>query len=1098
MLQLILGRASSGKSFEIHKKIKEDISAGVKDIILLVPEQYSFETEKQMLKLFGNGFMGKLQVYNFTRMCETTGQLYGGVAGFYIDESMRHILIGKAIKQSASSLEVFKKYSSSSDFIKQVVAVLSELKQAGVTPEDLFSCAQKLENQVLSAKIKDISVILANYCSLLKGVYIDPLDDLEILYKRAEKYNFFKGKTIYIDGFKGFTGIQIKLLKLMLLKAENVTISLCCDSLTDTKNGVGVFSNIIKTANLLTDYANKNNILVKEPCLLKETYYSSEPIKNLEMVLSGCSSSIFRGINQVNTAIFRNLREEVEFTLKTIHKLVRTKNYVFSDFVIIARDISRYERILSSAAKKFEVPIYLDVRRSLAVSPIARMAISALKAAADLDSESILVYLKSGLLGFKEEEIALIEEYIFIWDINGGAWCKEWDMNPGGLKQNREKEADFVKETLDKLNNLRKKIILPLLALKKSFNTNARGIGEALYNLLMSMRADEAVKAFCKNLADQGNFDDADFVMDSWDAVMSSLDSMVRCYGEENISVTEYINMLDIAFSGATIGSIPRSLDEVSCGSADRIRPGRPKVVFVLGLNLGEFPSAVNDNGLLLRGDRVLLEKAGIEISDRFRSFTIDENFLVYSALTCADQKVFALCHLHTTDGSKGESSNIFSKIEKHFENSRMVFDDNISPETKAEGFSLFAASKNHITPQSLALKEYFEGSEEFSNRAKAISNMGENITHNLTQELCDKLFGKNIYLSPSSIDKYNTCAFSFFCRYVLNISAPQKANLDTRQRGTIVHAALEGVVEEFGKNIGKASKSELEAAVDKYMSEYLESIEGNEFLKRPRFVFLYNSIAKLAKYVVMHLSEEFANSDFEPSKVELSISNKGDIPALCLEFSEDKSVTITGKIDRVDSYIDKDNKKYVRIVDYKTGSRVFKLAEVLCGLNLQMLIYLYSLKKNGKNFLGEFDPAGIFYLPSKRSITEEGTKSDTLVMNGMFVDNEDVSRAMDKENKGCFVPSRPKNNRQSNPMVEKEEFETILKYVEFMVKKTASEITSGNFNVNPCDSDHSACAFCEFSAVCGLEEDANHKTAPELTQEEIIKEMEEAVTNGD
>ncbi|MBQ4154685.1 MAG: PD-(D/E)XK nuclease family protein [Clostridia bacterium] len=1098
MLQLILGRAATGKSFEIHKQIKQDVSKGMKDIILLVPEQYSFETEKQMLKLFGNGFMGKLQVLNFSRMYEVTGQLYGGIAGVHIDETMRHILMSRAIRESANSLDVFKKYVNSSDFISQIGAIISEFKQADVTPEDLYSCAEKLENQVLSAKIKDIAVIFANYGSLLKGVYIDPLDDMEILYKRVEKHNFFKGKTIYIDGFKGFTGIQLKLLKIMLLQAEKVTVSFCCNSLTDTKNGAGVFSNVIKTARLLVDYAKNNNISVSEPLILKDSYYSSQQIKNLETILSGNVNKTFESDGSVNTAVFNSLREEVEFALKTIHKLVREENYRFSDFVIIARDISRYERMLFSAAKKFEVSIYLDNRRSLAVSPVARLVLSALRAAADFDSESILVYLKSGLLGFSEEEIALIEEYVYIWDIKGQAWCSDWNMNPSGLKQNRQQESRLLEENLLRINELRKRIIIPLLSLRKAFNTNAKGIGNAVYNLLISVKVDEAVKSLCDSLAAEGSFDDADFVMDSWDAVMTALDNMVKCYGEEKLSIEEYINMLQVAFSGSTIGSIPRSLDEVSCGSADRIRPGRPKVVFVLGLNIGEFPAAVSDGGLLLRSDRNLLEKAGIEISDRFRSFAIDESFLVYSALSCADEKVFAFSHSHTSDGGKGECSNVFSKIERNFTNARIVFNKDVFlPETEAEGFTMLAAANKKNTPQTLALKQYFESSEEFSNRAKAILNMGKNSAHTLSKELCQKLFGENIYLSPSSIDKYNSCAFSYFCRYVLNISSPQKANLDTRQRGTIVHAVLEGVINEFGKNIGATAIEELEEAVEKYMAEYLNKIEGSEYLKQPRFLFLYNSISKLAKYVVLHIAKEFANSDFVPEKVELSISKSGDIPALCLEFTNNKRVTLTGNIDRVDSYTDKDNKKYIRIVDYKTGSRVFKLAEVLCGLNLQMLIYLYAVKQNGQNYFGEFDPAGIFYLPSKRNITEEGSKPDYLVMNGMFVDNEDVFRAMDKENLGRFVPSRPKSYRQSNPMVTADDFETVLNYVELMIKKTANEITKGNFNVDPCDSDHSACAFCEFSAVCGIEECAEHKKAPELSQEEILKEMEAAVKYG-
>ena len=216
MLEFVLGRAASGKTTEIHNRILAEAEKGNKDIILMTPEQYTFETERQMLKLLGSGFMGTVQVLSFTRMCETVGQLYGGISGLRIDDAKRHILVSRAVKKSATELNVFKKYIKTPDFIRQAVDIISELKQAGISANDLISAADSSKNKSLKAKLYDISVIFANYDELLKGVYVDPLDDLEILLKKAEQTGFFEGKTVYIDAFKGFTGAQIKLLHLMI------------------------------------------------------------------------------------------------------------------------------------------------------------------------------------------------------------------------------------------------------------------------------------------------------------------------------------------------------------------------------------------------------------------------------------------------------------------------------------------------------------------------------------------------------------------------------------------------------------------------------------------------------------------------------------------------------------------------------------------------------------------------------------------------------------------------------------------------------------------------------------------------------------------
>ena len=108
MLRFVMGRAASGKTTTIHQMIKKQVDEN-EQVILLVPEQNTFETEKAMLELFGGGFMSKVTVLSFTRMCEQAGQLYGGIAGFHIDDSQRNVLMARSLKKLAPHLKVFSK-----------------------------------------------------------------------------------------------------------------------------------------------------------------------------------------------------------------------------------------------------------------------------------------------------------------------------------------------------------------------------------------------------------------------------------------------------------------------------------------------------------------------------------------------------------------------------------------------------------------------------------------------------------------------------------------------------------------------------------------------------------------------------------------------------------------------------------------------------------------------------------------------------------------------------------------------------------------------------------------------------------------------------
>ncbi len=1097
MLQFVIGPAASGKTTTIHKMIKKDVEDNLKDVILLVPEQNTFETEKAMLDTFGGGFMSKVSVLSFTRMCETAGQLYGGIAGLSIDDSERNVMMARSLKKLAPHLNVFSKYISSPSFISQMVNVIKEFKTAGVSSDMLISVCKKINNNSLANKISEIALVYSTYNDMLKGVYIDPLDELENFYQKAIDNAFFKDKTIYVDAFKGFTGLQLKILKLMISHSKKIVLSFCAHPNKKIES-TGVFANIYSNIQMLKDYAEEHNVKVEKAVELENSYFESKEIYALEKALSSNESFEYNDESaNITIASLDSPIDEIEYVFKTIHRLVRTENYRFEDFVIIARDISKYERRIALTASKYNTPCFLDKRRSLILSPISRFVLALLKSAQSLSSENILALLKTELFNVTVEELNLIEEYVYIWNINGEAWTEEWKMNPLGFNSVRESEVELINKKLLELNNLRKRIIAPILTLKKSFSGKSKDISKAVYDSLVFLKVNEAVKGVCNEYLKRDDFENADFIIQSWDSVMQLLDNMVRCYSDDEIPAEEYINMLELSFGGCSIGSIPRTLDEVACGSADRIRPARPKVVFAIGMNMAEFPQIAADSGILLRSDRDILCKNGIEISDRFKKYVIDENFLVYSSLCCASEKVYVLRHNKNYDGTTTEECSIFSKL-------KMIFKKSLQnefyelPETVAEGFSRYAEIRNAKNELSLVLDDIYKNNDEYKSRYKALNSMETRVERRISEEICNKLFGNRLKLSPSKIEVYSRCPLSYFCSYILGVRRLQKAELDNMQRGTIVHFVLEKVVGEYAENIVNLSPEEIEKAVDNAMDEYIKTVSGYEFLKAFDFKFAYSEMAKTLKILLNHIVEQFKNSNFVPQAVELSINSKdGEVPSLILTFMQDNTVVLDGKIDRVDVLKYDDGRELVRIVDYKTGAKEFHLSDVLYGQNLQMLIYLYVLcTVDGSPYLN-MEPSGILYMPSNRG-TETASKSNALMMNGMILNDSEVITAMDNEGKGRFIFKKPTKERKNNPTITAEDFKTIFAFLEKQIKSTAFNIRRGIFDLKPCDGrNDSACKYCDFKSVCAIEDDFEHNKIVEEYPSQIIEKMKEAVENG-
>lgn len=1099
MVEFVLGRAATGKTSTVYKMIEEDIKSNTKNVILLVPEQNTFETEKRMLELFGDGFMSLVNVLSFTRLCDYAGQLYGGIAGFKVNDAERTVFMGRALKNMSPHLTLFKKYSATPSFIKQMTRVITEFKIAGVTADELVKTAEKITDKHLAEKLIEISMVYSSYNELLKGVYIDPLDELENFYQKAVDKSFFKDKTVYIDAFKGFTGVQIKILKLIINSAKKTVFTFCLGENFEINHN-GVFSNVAFTADMLENYAKEHGCEVKKTYLGKPFYNTSE-LYALEKYLAEKAQDKFNEaapnltIGTLNTAV-----EEVDFVFKNIHKLVREEGYRFRDFVLIARDISKYERRISLASKKFQVPCFFDKRHILYTSPVARFVISILKSSLKFETDSILSLVKTRFFGLTDEDINSLEEYVFIWDIKGEDWLKEWTMNPEGFVSVTEESREKISEEKKKLNEIRSEIINRLLEIQKSFSGTALDISKAVYKVLIKLKVDEQIKELCLNQEKSSEDEDANFIGRSWDAVMNCLDSIVRCYGDAEITPEEYINMLEMSFCECSIGNIPRMVDEVSCGSADRIRPARPKIVFVIGLNLSEFPKIPDDSGILLRNDRTVLSEFGFEIADRFKKNAIDENFLVYSSLCCATEKVFALCHNIGCDGEKCEESPIITELKNHFSNSGKV---NISkiPETLSEGFDIFSAEKSTGSSVSLSLENIYADSLEYKDRLLALDNIKTRIDRKLSAEVCEQLFGKTLRLSPSKIEVYSKCPLSYFCKYVLYIKKLQKAELDVMQRGTVVHFVLEQIIKELGNSFAFTEAEVLEKSVEENMQNYLKTIDGFEYLNSELFVFIYNELCRNIKYLIKYIAEQFKNSDFVPVAFELEIDDRGgEIPSLVITFSNDKKAILGGKIDRVDVFKNQNGRELVRIVDYKTNSKSFYLSDVFYGQNMQMLLYLYMINSINKSAYKDMEPAGILYMPSKRGTVTANDKSP-LMMNGMILDDTENIAAMDKEGKGKYIFKKSSKFRRDNPTISAEDFNIIFEFLDKKVGSIAKKITEGDFSLRPCDGrdrqKENACAYCDFKTVCAIESDFEHDYATPLYPNEVIEKMKEAVLNG-
>jgi ATP-dependent helicase/nuclease subunit B len=348
--------------------------------------------------------------------------------------------------------------------------------------------------------------------------------------------------------------------------------------------------------------------------------------------------------------------------------------------------------------------------------------------------------------------------------------------------------------------------------------------------------------------------------------------------------------------------------------------------------------------------------------------------------------------------------------------------------------------------------------------------------------------------LSPSSFEKYVKCPFNYFCSNVLNLREKKDSVFKSNDAGTFVHYILEILIKNAIPQDPKDPIPDDETLIElanKTVEAYISRICPPALIDSKRLSHLYSRLKNIALLVVRNTVKEFSASDFRPVFYELRVDGKDGHPSpLIFKLADDSEVCFTGIVDRVDLYRSGDE-VYIRVVDYKTGAKTFSLKDLDAGINMQMLIYLFSLCRSKspdfKKAVGIPEdknaiPAGVMYLSShikmieatdydvEDSITE--TAENSLSRTGLLLHDEDILRAMNHALDSKFLANIKYKEKEDvftgEALVSNDGFTDILKKLEDTVVKIATELHSGKADANPLIyNKKSPCDYCQAKPVC-------------------------------
>lgn len=1108
MLHLITGVAGTGKTVRLFEEI-EKAARDNSRVILLVPEQLSFESEKRLHSILGPKLALNVEVLSFTRLCNSVFRELGGLASTAITPAAKLLLMSIAVDEMKDSLVVYKKSLSSTSFLQMLVDTCAEFKTAGVLPDGLQNAA-KLCDGMLADKLGELSAIYSAYQALLSQGYSDSDDDLIRACALLETNDYFGSFTVFVDGFTTFMAAEFELLGHIIRQSPDAWFALTLDSIQDTSGGMGVFSPVQSAASRLNRMAISCGTAVSLPEKMVEPvrYKSSQPLAHVAQNFMQTGAQRFEtdAAPYIKLHGAMDIYSEMDFVAANIIKLVRDEGLRFREVAVVARDTAPYIRALQTAFERFGIPYFNDTPEDAENHPLLAGVVHAVDAVrSNFDTGAVLLLAKSPVMGLDVQRVSEIENYCYCWNVRGAAWLDDFTANPSGLAGALTDE-DIHK--LSRINEVREKLAQPLKKLKSALEKGSGySFAKGLAAFLDDINASGNLTAWAEKLPQD---EKKTFLSESaliWDSLMDIINIFGSVLGDVSMKRARLCELLRLAIGTAEVGLPPQTLDQVLVGKADRMRPVDIRAAFVIGAVEGEFPALPGQNGAFSDEERRRLIEMEVEISAPSLQKSVLEKFFAYFALTIPSEYLCVSWPGADLAGQEKLPSVIVSQLEWLFPSlvrEPFAGDDQLTGERPA--FELLSMQYGSGSEMEATLKAYFEQTDRHELLQRMHTAHTRPLRRLADRQIARALFGGRLKLSPTRVERYYSCPFRFFAADGLKLRPRQKVDFTPMESGNVMHNVLQVMVQRHGgKGLATLSDEQLETEIGDIIYDYLaERVQDVKALP-PRFRYLFDRLIGTLMRLMRHLGNEFMQSEFEPVAVELPINSEDGVQPLQLVTADGVSVTVEGIVDRVD-IMEKNGERYVRVVDYKSGAQSFALEDILSGLNMQMLLYLFTIEENGKDKLENAIPAGVLYMPVSEHFVSTSRdvpvaqvsveKAKQWRMSGLLLQEEIVLHGMEQEVAGVFIPAKLKKNGEPDArssVADKAKLGRLSRKVKELVVQMASSITDGKIEAHPVVSGrYDTCKYCEFKTICGFEAGDSVREIAKMSSDEIFKLLED------
>lgn len=1032
-----------------YRRIEENVKKKIQSY-LLVPEQQVLAYEDESVKTLPYNAPLHFTVTSFSLLADLAQREYGGLSYKMLSKPIKTLFMWRAIREMKPYLTVYGRMGIEG-LTPAMIGCIDELKASGISPDDLADAKNFLtDSPAFAGKIGDLSLIYSAYKALCGKNYSDSNDALAKLDAILREHDIFSGCEFFIDSFTDFTPIQFSVLKRLIRRAD-VSIAFP----TDVESSSSLqFEDIRETYAMLKHVAAEHDIDIE--IIRKESDINCTLLKHVQDNVWRIDALPYAG-NDTSDPIEIYRCPDAEQEISACINLIKRAVYngcSFGDVAIISRNPQRYEKMLAAAAVDAGIPIFTSDRSPLSDRIFVTYIMSLLRIIRNgWRREDVIAHLKCGLCTADPDDVHRFELYTSRWSLSGKRQLCEAPFNAPYRSFDHKSESD--EKYTESAQRIRENVLLPILEFEKEatdLNT-APEILAAVFAFLEKVGVREELSKLADSLAEEGDLRAADQTARIYKTTVRLFDDVAFALGDDvKLDVCEACSLLELLFDTADIGSIPTRQNEVVLADASFYRSFGHRQIILIGCNDGAFPRSAKAAGILSYSEKERLRSEGLPfLSDACKSASREYLFFWRSIAMAKERLILTFAERSGSEGT-GQPSPAIAKI--------CYLDDRIKVRRLEDAIPDILYDVKSLMPliaskyPNSRLYEYLQMISGEPTSGEKLPYSGERLacTHTVPRDEIGAYIGDPLRLSPTAIEQYNKCAFMYFCDKILGLDSGEHHRFNARLSGNLVHKALEDYLNAINKNGGSADGINAEeicehAALSYYNEICPEHLRDNE---RTRIAFERTAInaALLAGYV----GNDLEQTDFSPMAFEYNTAASGG-----LVVNADRRAVINGRIDRIDK-AEADGESYLRVVDYKTGSKEFSYDNLLNGTDLQLPLYLKSVTKHGTDL-----PGGFLYLSSatpKLTVTSASELEDKELLNSLLISKIAATGIMN----ALFVKKRSsKLAAYSN-----EEIGKLLDTTEDIIKRTVNRISDGNFNADPtCTNKKYPCEYCAFAAIC-------------------------------